>query len=62
MGLVNLWIAHHWTTDQWVNFKLFGTMGATIGFVIIQSLFLAKHLQTDASESLNQEETDSKRS
>ena len=59
MGAVNLWIAHHWTTDQWVNFKLFGTLGATIGFIILQSIFLAKHLPPNAMESANNEPTDS---
>jgi intracellular septation protein len=62
MGAVNLWIAHHWTTDQWVNFKLFGTLGATIGFIILQSIFLAKHLQPNAMESVNNEPTDSNHS
>ena len=31
------------TTDVWVNFKVFGIMGITIVFTIIQIPFLKKH-------------------
>jgi intracellular septation protein len=48
MGAVNLWVAFSFSTDTWVDFKLFGTLGATIAFVIAQSLYLARHMQTDA--------------
>ena len=32
------------STDIWVNFKVFGIMGITIIFTIVQILFLKKHL------------------
>jgi len=32
------------STDIWVNFKVFGIMGITIVFTIVQILFLKKHL------------------
>jgi intracellular septation protein len=47
MGVLNLWVAHHFDTDTWVNFKMFGTLGATIVFVIVQSLAISKHIQPD---------------
>ncbi len=31
--------------ELWVNFKLFGMLGLTIGFVIAQSFYLARHIQ-----------------
>jgi intracellular septation protein len=31
----------------WVNFKLFGMMGLTIAFVIIQALYLSRHVKDD---------------
>lgn len=46
MGILNLWVAFSFTTDVWVNFKLFGTLGATIVFVIAQSLYLARYMET----------------
>jgi intracellular septation protein len=44
MGGVNLFVAFHFTTDQWVDFKLFGATGLMLLFVIGQALFLARHM------------------
>ncbi len=45
LGAINLYVAHSYDTDTWVNFKLFGMLGLTIAFVVAQSLFLARHMQ-----------------
>jgi intracellular septation protein len=45
MGAVNLYVAYNFSTDTWVNFKLFGGMGLMLAFVILQALFLARHVQ-----------------
>lgn len=45
MGLLNLYIAFTFSTNAWVNFKLFGGMGLMFAFVIAQSLFLSKHMK-----------------
>jgi intracellular septation protein len=45
MGLLNLYVAFNYTTDQWVNFKLFGGMGLMFVFIIGQSLLLAKYIK-----------------
>ena len=45
MGTVNLYVIYHYSTNTWINFKLFGIIGATIVFGILQSLLLSKHLQ-----------------
>jgi intracellular septation protein len=45
MGMLNIYIAYHYDTDTWVNFKLFGGAGCTLLFVLIQALYLAKHAQ-----------------
>lgn len=50
MGILNLYIAQHYSTDIWVNFKLFGGAGMTLIFVFIQALYLTKHV-SDASQS-----------
>lgn len=44
MGAANLYIASYFSTDTWVNFKLFGGAGFTILFVFIQALYLTRHL------------------
>lgn len=44
MGFINLFVVYHFSTSAWVNFKLFGMLGLTIVFVIIQAIYLARHV------------------
>lgn len=55
LGFVNLYVVYNFDTDTWVNFKLFGMMGLTLLFVVIQAIFLARHIQTDNSSASNEE-------
>ena len=50
MGAANLYVAFNYSTDIWVNFKLFGGMGLMFAFVIGQAVFLSRYLQDDATE------------
>ena len=45
MGALNLYVAYNYSTDLWVNFKLFGGMGLMLGFVVVQAAFLAKYVE-----------------
>lgn len=45
LGAVNIYIVYHFSTDIWVDFKLFGILGATLIFAIMQSFYLAKFTQ-----------------
>ena len=45
MGAANLWVAYTFSTDLWVNFKLFGGMGLMLLFVVAQALFLARYVE-----------------
>lgn len=45
MGVLNLYVAYHFATETWVDFKLFGTMGLMIVFVVLQSLYLGKYMK-----------------
>jgi intracellular septation protein len=47
MGAANLLVAFNFSTDQWVNFKLFGGTGLMLLFVVAQAAFLARHMQED---------------
>lgn len=47
MGCLNLFIAFNFTTDTWVNFKLFGGMGLLFVFIVGQGLLLSKYVQED---------------
>lgn len=44
MGSVNLYVAYYYSTEIWVNFKLFGGAGFTLVFVFMQALYLTRHL------------------
>lgn len=44
MGCANLYIAFSFSVDTWVNFKLFGSMGLMLVFVILQIALINKHL------------------
>ncbi|MDH5191769.1 MAG: septation protein A [Gammaproteobacteria bacterium] len=50
MGVINLYVVYYYDTDTWVNFKLFGMMGLTFAFVILQAIFLSKHIQQEESQ------------
>jgi intracellular septation protein len=47
MGALNVYVIYHYDEATWVNFKLFGTTGLTIVFVIIQGLWLSGKLPKD---------------
>jgi intracellular septation protein len=45
MGLANLYVAFNFDEPTWVKFKLFGGTGLMLLFVVVQALFLARHLE-----------------
>jgi intracellular septation protein len=47
MGLANLVVAFSFSTDTWVNFKLFGSLGLMLVFVIGQSMMLTRYLDKE---------------
>ncbi len=47
MGLLNLWVAFNFSTDTWVNFKLFGGIGLMLLFTLAQGLYISRHLPDD---------------
>lgn len=48
MGVLNLWVAYHFSTDAWVNFKLFGGIGLMLVFTLAQGLYISRHLPEEA--------------
>ncbi|MFN0039285.1 MAG: septation protein A [Burkholderiales bacterium] len=47
MGVINIYVAFNYSTDFWVNFKLFGGIGLMLAFVVIQGLTLSRYLEAD---------------
>ena len=58
VGLLNVYIAFYFRpdesaqvrTDFWVNFKVFGLMGLTLAFTLIQMLFIVKYLNLEQDD------------
>ncbi len=49
MGSLNLWVAYTFSTNIWVNFKLFGSIGLMLLFTLAQGLYLSRHLPDEPS-------------
>ena len=43
-AVLNTYVAMYFSQSAWVNFKLFGMLGLTLVFVLIQSLYMARHM------------------
>jgi len=54
MGVLNLWIAQNYSTDVWVNFKMFGTLGLMLVFVVAQGLLLSKHIEPEKNPAVSE--------
>ena len=44
MGVLNWYVAFHFPTDTWVNFKVWGGIGLFLVFAVAQGLFLARYM------------------
>lgn len=50
LGTLNIVVAYHFDTNIWVNFKLFGLLGLTLLFILIQGFYLKDKI-IDSEES-----------
>lgn len=49
LGAINLYVAHNFPENVWVNFKLFGMLGLTLVFALAQGFWLASKAQRTES-------------
>jgi intracellular septation protein len=49
MGVANWYVAFHYPTETWVNFKVWGGIGLFVLFALAQGLVLARHIQEEPS-------------
>jgi intracellular septation protein len=42
LGALNLYVLYNYDTDTWVNFKLFGMLGLSLVFMIIQTSYIMR--------------------
>ena len=47
---LNLYIAYQFSEQTWVNFKLFGMMGLTLLFLIMQMVVLSRYITIKPEE------------
>ena len=45
IGLINLYVMFYFSLDVWVDFKLFGMLGMSLLFLVIQAWYLFHHLK-----------------
>jgi len=45
MGAINLAVAFNFSTETWVNFKLFGGIGLMLLFIVLQAIMLARYAE-----------------
>ena len=45
MAVLNIVVAYTFSTDVWVDFKLFGSLRATLVFVFGQGFYMSKHMK-----------------
>ncbi len=55
VGGVNLYVAYNFSEAFWVKFKLFGMLGLTLVFVIVQSIWLTLATQKNATAAEDSE-------
>jgi intracellular septation protein len=55
VGSINLYVAYSFSEAFWVKFKLFGMLGITLIFVIIQSVWLTLASQKNESTQTDSE-------
>ena len=44
-GLANIYVASSYSEETWVDFKLFGLLGMTLVFIILQGIYLSSHIK-----------------
>jgi intracellular septation protein len=47
MAVLNWYVAFNYSTDTWVNFKVWGGIGLFLTFALAQGLFLSRHLSEE---------------
>lgn len=49
MGVANWYVAFHYSTDTWVNFKVWGAIVLFLVFAVAQGAFLARYVTEETS-------------
>ena len=44
-GIANLYVAYNFSTEFWVNFKVYGLLGLTFIFAIAQAMYMSRYIE-----------------
>ncbi len=50
VGILNIAVAYNFSTEIWVDFKLFGLLSLTLIFAVLQGFYLGKHINKNPEE------------
>lgn len=51
LGAINLFVMFNFSTDAWAKFKVFGVIGLTLVFALLQGMWLASKMPEDARKA-----------
>ena len=54
-GCANIYVAYNFAEATWVNFKLFGLFGMTFAFLVLQTLWLSRHMPDEQAETTKED-------
>ncbi len=49
IGAINIYVAYAFSEPTWVKFKLFGMLGLTVVFIVIQTIWLTVAMKQNES-------------
>ncbi len=49
LGAINLYVMYNFSTDIWAKFKVFGVIGLTLVFALLQGMWLASKMPPDSA-------------
>ena len=50
-ALANAYVAHNFTTEEWVDFKLWGYIFPLV-FILGQGVYISRHMQASADDEV----------
>jgi intracellular septation protein len=54
-GAINIYVAYSFDEETWVNFKLFGLLGITFIFIILQGIYMTRYIKEEPAKETVEE-------
>ena len=53
MGVVNLYVAFNFEENTWATFKVFGMLGLTLVFALVQVVYMSRYIKDDSPSKID---------